>query len=195
MVTISVPVDERAESTERRWPRFRPHPRLAAIPGWACLAAACAVLALVGLGPWLLGYRTETVLSGSMRPTFAAGDVLLLSPEPARDVRVGQIISYHIPIGDHHVEAHRIVRIVSWGAHPTVITRGDANPTADPWQARLDGSQVWVVRGVIPELGSAIRFLRTPIAHLLTVVVTPLLLVGLLLWRIWRRESEPRAPA
>ena len=156
--------------------------------------AAVAVMALVGLGPRVFGYQTETVLSGSMAPTFAPGDVLLVSPQPVTQIHVGEVISYHIPIGDHHVETHRIVRVVSRGAHPVIITRGDANVAPDPWRARLDGSRVWQVRAVIPDLGTVIQALRGPTAHLLTVMVAPALLALVLLTRIWRRERTAGRP-
>src|SRR6478735_6106005 len=74
--------------------------------------AAMAVFVGIGLLPHTGLYRPETVLSGSMRPAFAPGDLIVVAPEPARDLRVGQMVSYAIPVGDHHVETHRIVKIV-----------------------------------------------------------------------------------
>ena len=52
---------------------------------------------------------------------------MLVTPEATADVRVGEVISYKIPVEDHHVETHRIVRIISAGRHPVVVTKGDAN--------------------------------------------------------------------
>jgi signal peptidase I len=158
----------------------------------AALLVAC--LALVGLGllPRAGWYRPVTVLSGSMRPTFSPGDVVVVTPEPLRDVRVGQVISYRIPVGDHHVQTHRVMKIVRRGAHPLVRTKGDANNTADPWTARLDGTTAWRVRAVVPKLGWAIYSLRSPLAHRLTVLLAPLLLALLGLLQIWRRpEHDP----
>ena len=159
---------------------------------WSMLAAAFAMLALLGIGPRLLGYRTETVLSGSMRPTFSPGDVVVITSEPTADVRVGQVISYRIPVGDHHVETHRVVRIVSGGPHPVVVTKGDANATPDPWQARLLDSRVWRERFVIPRLGYAINALRSPAPRMAMVIGAPALLALLTLGAIWRpRNSKP----
>src|SRR4029077_4898604 len=81
--------------------------------------------------------RMETVLSGSMQPTFSPGDVIIVTPEPVTAVRPGQVISYQIPIDDHHVESHRVVRVVERGPHPVIITKGDNNAEADPWRAQL----------------------------------------------------------
>jgi signal peptidase len=162
--------------------------------GWLVLAVAIATLALIGVGPRLFGYQIETVLSGSMRPTFAAGDVVVVTPEPAADVRVGQIISYHIPVGDKHVETHRVIRIVSGGPRPVVVTKGDANATPDPWQARLVAPQVWRERAVIPKLGYVIHVFRQSWLRPATVIVAPLLLALLLLGRIWRPQRPDDEP-
>lgn len=157
-------------------------------------ALVVAVLALLGLGllPRTGLYRPVTVLSGSMRPTFAPGDVVLVTPEPLRDVRVGQMISYRIPVGDHHVQTHRVIRIVRGGAEPVVKTKGDANAAADPWTARLHGTTAWRVRAVLPKLGWAIFWFRSPLVHSLTVFFAPLLLALLGVIQIWRRP-EPEA--
>jgi signal peptidase len=151
-------------------------------------ALVVAIVALVGLGlvPRTGWYRPVTVLSGSMRPALSPGDVAVLTPEPVRDVRVGQAISYRIPVGDHHVQTHRVIAIVHGGAHPSVRTKGDANRAPDPWVAKLDGSTVWQVRAVLPKVGWVVFWFRTPLMHELTVFVAPLLLALLVLLRIWR---------
>ncbi len=151
-----------------------------------------ALVALVGLGllPRTGWYRPVTVLSGSMKPTFAPGDMVIVTPEPLRDLRVGQIISYRIPVGDHHVQSHRVIKILRRGAHPLVKTKGDANNVADPWTAELHGTTVWRVRGVLPKLGWAVFWFRSPLMHRLTVLFAPLLLALLGVLQIWRRPPE-----
>lgn len=154
------------------------------------LAVACVALLALGVVPRAGWYRPVTVLSGSMKPTFAPGDMVIVTPEPIRNVRVGQIISYRIPVGDHHVQSHRIVKIVRGGAHPIVRTKGDANNTVDPWNAELHGTTVWRVRGVVPKLGWAVFWFRSPLMHSLTVLLAPLLLALLGVMQIWRRPPE-----
>src|SRR4051795_272573 len=63
-----------------------------------------AVLAFAGLavGPHVLGYRTLTMLTGSMAPGINPGDVTVETPLPASDITAGMIVSYHIPVDDHH---------------------------------------------------------------------------------------------
>ncbi len=113
--------------------------------GWvwgqrALLALAVALFLAIALLPRLGLYRPVTVLSGSMRPTFSPGDMVIVTPEPVSAVRVGQVISYKVPTGVHQVETHRIVKILQGGAHPVVQTQGDANNWPDPWTAKLEGA-------------------------------------------------------
>ena len=154
------------------------------------LAGALAIFVLLALLPRTGLYRAETVLSGSMRPDFNPGDMVIVTPEPSRDVRVGQVISYRIPVGDHHVQTHRIVKIVRAGDHPVIRTKGDANNVRDPWNARLDGGTAWQVRAVVPKLGWMIVWLRDPLLKLLTVFVAPALFAAVALWRIWSDDDE-----
>ena len=159
----------------------------------AGLLVACVALLGLGIVPRTGLYRPVTVLSGSMKPRFSPGDVVVVTPEPLRDVRVGQIISYRIPVGDHHVQTHRVIKVVRGGAHPLVRTKGDANNTADPWTAELHGANAWRVRAVLPKLGWAIFFFRSPLMHNLTVLLAPLLLGLLGVVHIWRRADTDEA--
>ena len=156
----------------------------------AALLCACGALIGLALVPRTGWYRPVTVLSGSMKPAFAPGDMVVVTPEPVEDVRRGQVISYRIPIGDHHVQTHRVIKVVRRGPHPLVRTKGDANPVADPWTAELHGTTVWRVHAVLPKLGWAVFWLRAPLVHNLTVLLAPVLLALLGMLQIWRRDEE-----
>jgi signal peptidase I len=158
--------------------------------GWvwgqrALLALAFILLITLGLLPRLGLYRPVTVLSGSMRPTFSPGDMVIVTPEPVSSVRVGQVISYQVPVGIHQVETHRIVRILAGGAHPTVQTQGDANNWPDPWTAKLEGNTAWRMRTVIPHLGYVVNWLRSPTLQRAAIFLAPALLALLILSEIW----------
>jgi signal peptidase len=157
--------------------------------------AAVVVLAAVAVGPRLGLYRMETVLSGSMQPTFSPGDVIIVTPEPVTAVRPGQVISYQIPIDDHHVESHRVVRIVEHGPHPVIITKGDNNAEADPWRAQLTSATAWRERLVIPGVGRVIIWMRQPLLQRICVLVIPILLAVWRLVGIWRPRPAKTDPA
>ena len=85
-------------------------------------ASGCS--GFLGIGPRTGLYRTVTVLSGSMRPHIPAGAVLVETPMPGRDPRVGQVVTYAIPVDDHRIVTHRVVGIVSGGRSPGVRDEG-----------------------------------------------------------------------
>ena len=172
--------------------RWGTRPVLAVAYRWfARLLMVVAVVAFAGLavGPHVFGYRTMTMLSGSMAPGINPGDVVVDTPVAVSDVRVGMMISYHIPIDDHHVETHRVVSVEREpDGKVTVVTKGDANSAADPWKATLQGDTAYQVRAVVPWIGKAIAFLRTPALSTVLVYAVPALLAGWLILTIWRPE-------
>src|SRR5688500_6309775 len=91
------------------------------------LGISVLVLMLLGIGPRTGAYRTLTVLSGSMAPSYRPGDVVVVRPADPRTLRAGDVLTYSIPVGDHAVVTHRITEIVEAGRSPVVRTRGDAN--------------------------------------------------------------------
>jgi signal peptidase I len=166
--------------------------------GSGLLVLCVVVFLLVALGPHLFGYRTATMLTGSMAPGIKPGDVILSVQKPASEVAVGDVISYHIPVEDHRVETHRVVEVIHHDDGSIAIrTKGDANQGADPWTATLEGDTVWETKAVIPGLGSVIRTLRTPaVQHgVFWVAFGGLLVLGLsLIWGRGDDEDDPDAP-
>ena len=150
----------------------------------ALLVALTAIVTLVG-GPMLGMYRTVTVLSGSMRPTFSPGDMIVVSPEPMRDLRIGDVITFQIPTAGHPVETHRVVSILQPGSEPIVQTRGDANTSVDPWHAELHGASVWRYRFRLPGFGYPLLVLRSHWFHWGTTLMLPILLALWGLARLW----------
>jgi signal peptidase len=153
--------------------------------GTGMLVCAGLAVVLLVVGPVLGLYRTVTVLSGSMRPTFSPGDMVVVSPEPLTSVRVGQVISFRTPTADPYVETHRVIAVLRGGAEPIVQTKGDANNTVDPWRAQLDGSTAWRYRFRLPMLGYPILFLREPWVRRFSVFFLPALLALWALAKLW----------
>ena len=148
-------------------------------------------LAVLGLGPHTGRYQVVTILSGSMGATAPAGAVAFSTPLPTGAVRVGDVITYAVPVEDRRVVTHRVVEVVEPGDSPVVRTKGDANEAVDPWTASLQGDTAYEVRAVIPELGHLIQVLRAPVLTQALVYGAPALLAGWLLLTIWRpAQSE-----
>lgn len=159
------------------------------------LAVAAVVFLFLAVGPRLLDYQTSTMLTGSMSPGVNPGDVVVSVPVPVDQLRVGDVITYSIPVDDHRVETHRIVDLSLAGGVATVVTKGDANPAVDPWKAVLTGDRVYRQMATVPHLGNIIRTLREPvIGDALLYGATAVGVAGGLAW-IWSRKPDGRPAA
>lgn len=150
---------------------------------------AVLLLVAVGLGPHTGAYRTLTVLTGSMSPTIPAGSVVFVTPTSPTTLRVGDVITYQAPLEDQRVVTHRITEIRNPGAHPVVVTKGDANAEIDPWVARIEGPTAWRVRTALPLAGHVISLGRAPAVRVVTVWLLPFVIALLWIRDIW---SSPK---
>ncbi|MEG9249883.1 signal peptidase I [Arthrobacter sp. Soc17.1.1.1] len=165
--------------------------RLASLLGTVFMVLAVVAVLFFAIGPRFFGYQTATMLTGSMAPDIVPGDVVVTTLQPVDEIAVGDVISYHIPVEDHRVETHRVVEVVRGADGTTAVrTKGDANESVDPWLATLDGDSVYEVAAVIPQVGNAIRALRTPAVSHVLVYGIPAVLVGALLLMIWSRPDD-----
>lgn len=158
-IASEVDPDPGRDDHRRRW---------VGMTGVATLLVILTPLALRGL----LGVTASSVLSDSMRPAFAAGDLVITRPIPAADLEVGQVAVLADP-SRGIVRAHRIVELSPGPSMVTIVTRGDANPTADPSVSITSDAEVPIVLASAPLLG-----------HLAVVVQRPMMAyigLGLLL--------------
>ncbi|ASN52620.1 signal peptidase I [Sinomonas sp. R1AF57] len=154
------------------------------------LAVAAAAFVFLAVGPRFLGYQTSTMLTGSMAPLINPGDVVVSVETPASALKVGDIITYRIPVEDQRVETHRVASLSRNATGATVITtKGDANNGKDPWTAVITDDTVYTTAAVIPHLGDAIRALRSPVVRPVLLYGAPAVLLVIVLASIWR----PRA--
>lgn len=145
------------------------------------IALVLAVMIVLKLVPLV-------VTSGSMSPSINIGDIVLVSLE-YEHVNVGDVIVFY----DEYLGAlitHRVVDVTSEG----YITKGDANPQADPAIVERDAILGKVVL-TIPALGWIVVFARhagTLLAQSELVLVTLALLVVALMAYIATRDDSPR---
>jgi signal peptidase len=168
-----------------------PWRRMASLAMSLAMVASFVMFLFLAVGPHVLGYRTSTMLTGSMEPGIMPGDVVVTTQKPATDVRVGDVISYQIPIEDHRVETHRVTDVTTApDGTISIRTQGDANSNVDPWTAILEQDTVWEVQAVIPDLGNLIQAMRSPVVHHVVkwVALGGLILMGLT--TIWSRSED-----
>ncbi len=170
---------------------------------WTVVLACVGTFAVSTLAPLWFGLRDQRLLvvtSGSMAPAFQAGDAVVIQAiEDPSQLRVGQVATFWPPGGDRLV-THRIVDLVSLpvlapdpvtgemtprlGAdgepleRPYIVTKGDANETADP-----DATPLSRVRGVVLEVhpgwGRALGWAHSPVGRW-TLLAPPLAVLAAL---------------
>lgn len=166
--------------------------RTARLAGHLGVALSFVAFAGLALGPRTGHYRTLTVLSASMRPTIPEGSVVVVTPVALDRIRVGDVLTYRIPVEDRRVVTHRVIEISHAGSHPVIRTKGDASGAPDPWTARLSEGSAWRVRTSLPWAGYASHALGHSVVRRINVLVLP---AGLALWslaELWggRRDDE-----
>jgi len=139
------------------------------------------------------GYRMYVVHTGSMSPTLRPGD-LVIDTAPGTP-RPGTIVTFLVRQGGDSAVTHRVVG----GTSANLVTKGDANASADPWQVPAS-DVVGRVAHRVRYLGFVAVFLRQPAA--LGSMFTGILSV-VLLWSAFfgtgtrqrpRRDRAQRAP-
>jgi signal peptidase I len=156
---------------------------------WASGAALLAgvAMALLVLLPAVLGWERYVIVSGSMTGSYDRGSLVLAEVVPVEALKVGDVITYLPPAGDHLI-THRIAWIGRDEAGARLFrTKGDANPVADPWTFRLDRPTQARARVGVPYAGHALTALSRRDVRM-GVVGLPALAIGLVsLAALWRR--------
>ena len=120
---------------------------------WALALGVVAIAVVVAFARFGLHMTTSSVLTGSMRPTFAPGDAVITRPIAVTSVRPGMVI-LATPAGQTTPFAHRVVAIKQVDGHVLVQTQGDANGAPDNWQdVYAPTATVAKVVGTVPKLG------------------------------------------
>ena len=117
----------------------------------------------------LIGYRTYTVLSGSMEPKFYPGDIVVVKHKDKTDIKLNDIVTYKD--SDGVVITHRIIEETPQG----YITKGDNNNTEDADILTKDNI-IGEVKFSIPKIGYIMNFLSKPAV----VAVEMILLAGII---------------
>ena len=162
------------------------------------LASVLCVLAIFVAGAYVvlghMGYRVETVLSGSMEPTLKTGSLAIIKGVPATELGRGDVATFENPLDKGTLTTHRIVAIEQADQGPAFRTRGDANKTNDPWLISQRGTMGKLAVDV-PYAGYVTTWLTRPDVRQGVVILGAVLAFLILLRRIWFEEPASGATA
>lgn len=118
------------------------------------------------------------VLSGSMEPLFAPGDIIFTENVRPHELRVGDVITFRALADEETFFTHRIVEIVDGEDGSLFITQGDANasPDAAPVSPdRVEGRYNFHV----PYYGYVMGWGQTKVGFFAMIIGPSLFIIGL----------------
>ena len=107
------------------------------VVAWFVLLAAILIIVASVVVPRVFGATPYTVATGSMEPRYPPGTLMVMKPRPIDEIRMGDVITYHLESGKPVVATHRVVSIgSSLTCDKYLRTQGDANEAHDPKPVR-----------------------------------------------------------
>jgi signal peptidase len=186
----------RGHTSQTAMPLLQPL-RLARRLAGGLVFAAGLLLAALMLLPAVAGLQRYVITSGSMTGTYDVGSIVYARAVPVEHLRVGDVITYGPPPGASPTPlvTHRIVSITRSRGTRVFTTKGDANPSRDPWRFSLSAPRQARVSFGVPYAGYAFAALSDRRARMLLIGLPALLIaLGSLagVWRDLRRALRPR---
>ena len=140
--------------------------------------------------PSIGGVFPMIVLTDSMYPEIASGDLIICNTLEPEEVREGDVISFFDPMGSGtSVVTHRVLEIVEEDGELSYRTKGDNNNAEDQVLVP-EKNLVGIYRSRIPGLGNVAMFMQTTPGLILCVVCPVLLMVG---YDMLRRKKYEKA--
>ena len=119
-------------------------------------------LVIAAVGVWTGGWQIRPILSGSMRPGFPIGGVVVTERVPLSSLRVGDVAVFHPPNDPGVTYVHRIISLASTPSGMVVQTKGDDNLYPDPWKVHPLGRFAYIARFTLPLLGYPAVWVHSP---------------------------------
>jgi len=99
---------------------------------WAVAICGVGLLVATIVIPNMVGATPLTMSTGSMAPAYPTGSVVVVKPVDGADVDVGEVVTFQAISGDpNSVYTHRVISRSVTSAGVELVTKGDANPSAD----------------------------------------------------------------
>lgn len=144
---------------------------LGQVVAWFVIAAVAGMLAICVVIPRMGGATPYTILTGSMRPDFPPGTLVVVKPAEASEISLGNVITYQLTSGESTTVTHRVVSVkYDEDGSPVFTTQGDANNAPDPKQvipAQVKG-KLWYSA---PYLGRFNNLIDDAQRHAISVLV------------------------
>ncbi len=141
------------------------------------LIAAIAVMALIlifSAVPIRGGIKTLATLSGSMEPEIPTGSLVVI--KPAKDYRVGDVITFGENTRTKSPTTHRIFEIKERDGTKSYITKGDANNEPDD-KPVTEKEIIGKVLFSLPYAGYAAAATQKPLGFLLMVIIPSVIII------------------
>lgn len=166
--------------------------RIRAIIGSAILAGVLVILGIASMALVSGSWMVTPVLSGSMRPGFAVGGVVISERVPVGSLAVRDVIVFQRPDRPSEEVVHRIVKMTRNPSGQVAInTQGDANTVRDPWTLTIRGNTAYQVRWSLPLLGYvAVAFQNHRGIALLGAGLVLISIASVTLWKARRRDNS-----
>lgn len=140
--------------------------------------------------PSIGGIFPMIVLTDSMYPEIASGDLIICNTAEAEEIVVGDVISFYDPMGNGtSVVTHRVLEIVTENGEISFRTKGDNNNVEDQVLVPAD-KLIGIYRSRIPAAGNVAMFMQTTPGLIVCVVCPIILLVG---YDMLRRKKYEKA--
>ena len=125
------------------------------------LAITLSVAILPAILTSIYGFGVSPILTGSMQPAANPGDIYLTRLAPSTALRVGDVIAVNNQsTGTYY--SHRIAEIRDYNGLIRVVTKGDANESADRDPFIVSPyAKVSLVVATVPYLGRPMVYMNT----------------------------------
>lgn len=156
------------------------------------LTVLLLVMSLAALYALSQGAKFLSVQSGSMVPTYHKGDLVVDMRVPVQQLAVGDVVTYTNPrLFNGEPITHRIIQTPSNDNDQQFVTKGDANPAADP--PIKAHNIIGKVGFSVPLLGFLFDFVRKPLGLLILIYVPAITIVVAEIRRLMKyyQEQEP----
>lgn len=144
-------------------------------------------LAVLLIGPNLLGMKSFAVLSGSMEPKIPVGSIVFVDEVEPATLQTSDVITYNL--SGSTMVTHRVVDVDV--ENQSIITKGDANEVEDG--APVAFSQVvGKMKMHVPYLGYISIYIRTPLGIAAACGVLIVVVLLTFLPEVFKKEEETK---